>query len=140
MAKLVLKRGMDRRLRAGHPWVYRGEIADLRGRWSAAEAVDVLDAGGHLLGRGFYNPRPSLACRLLTRLDEAIDQPFFERRIGAALEYRRSAGLLADAYRLCWSEGDGLPGLVVDRYGPVSVVQCLTLGMAEAMPWLSRSL
>lgn len=123
---------MDRRLRAGHPWIYRGEIADLVGRWTAGEAVDVQDAGGHLLGRGFYNPRTSLACRLLTRLDEPVDESFFLRRLGAALDYRRSAGLLSDAYRLCWSEADGLPGLVVDRYGPVSVVQCLTLGMTRA--------
>jgi 23S rRNA (cytosine1962-C5)-methyltransferase len=123
---------MDRRLRAGHPWIYRGEIADLVGRWTAGDAVDVLDAGGHLLGRGFYNPRTTLACRLLTRRDEPIDETFFLRRLGAARDYRRSAGLLSDACRLCWSEADGLPGLVVDRYGPVSVVQCLTLGMSRA--------
>src|SRR5881296_4340899 len=131
---------MERRLRAGHPWIYRGEIADLRGRWAAGDAVEVLDAGGHFLGRGFYNPRPSLACRLLTRLDEPIDQAFFLRRLGAALEYRRSAGLLGEAFRLCWSEADGLPGLVVDRYGPVSVVQCQTLGMARAIEWITEAL
>jgi 23S rRNA (cytosine1962-C5)-methyltransferase len=132
LARLVLKKGMDRRLRAGHPWIYRGEIADLVGRWTAGDAVEVQDAGRHLLGRGFYNPRTSLACRLLTRLDEPIDEAFFLRRLGAALDYRHSAGLLSDAYRLCWSEADGLPGLVVDRYGSVSVVQCLTLGMSRA--------
>ena len=122
---------MDRRHKAGHPSIFRGEIADLVGRWTADDAVEVLDAGGHLLGRGHYNPRTSLACRLLTRLDEPIDQAFFLRRLEAALHYRRSAGPLSDAYRLCWSEADGLPGLVVDRYGPVSVVQCLTLGMTR---------
>jgi len=131
---------MDRRLRAGHPWIYRGEIADLVGQWTAGDAIEVLDAGGHLLGRGFYNPSTSLACRMLTRLDEPIDQAFFLRRLGAALDYRRSAGLLSDAYRLCWSEADGLPGLVVDRYGPVSVVQCLTLGMRRAEAWVTASL
>src|SRR5512143_3280764 len=131
---------MDRRLRAGHPWIYRGEIADLVGRWTAGDAVEVQDAGGHLLGRGFYNPRTSLACRLLTRLDEPIDDTFFLRRLGSALDYRRSAGLLSDAYRLCWSEADGLPGLVVDRYGPVSVMQCLTLGMSRAVPWVAGAL
>ena len=140
MATLVLKKGIDRRLRAGHPWIYRGEIADLRGRWAAGDAVEVLDAGGRFLGRGFYNPRPALACRLLTRLDEPIDQAFVLRRLGAALDYRRSAGLLGEAFRLCWSEADGLPGLVVDRYGPVSVVQCQTLGMTRAEPWVTASL
>ena len=146
MAKLVLKRGADRRLRAGHPWVYRGEIADLKGQWAAGEVVDVVDAGGRFIGRGFYNPRPSLACRLLTRADEPVDAGFFLRRLRAALEYRRSAGILSmssplpSAYRLCWSEADGLPGLVVDRYGPVSVIQCLTLGMAQVAPWVAAAL
>src|SRR5262249_46228914 len=83
----------DRRGRAGHPWVYRGEIADLAGAWSAAEAVDVVDAGGRFLGRGYYNPRTSLACRIATRLDESIDRAFVRRRLEAALEYRRAAGL-----------------------------------------------
>src|SRR5215472_12781908 len=131
---------MDRRLAAGHPWIYRGEIADLKGRWTPGDAVDVLDAGGHWRGRGFYNPRPSLACRVLTRDDEPIDDEFFLRRLRAALGYRQSESLVGDAYRLCWSEADGLPGLVVDRYGPVSVIQCLTLGMARIAPWIAEAL
>ena len=123
MARLVLKRGAEARLRAGHPWIYRTQIADLKGFSKAGEAVEVVDASGRFVGRGFYNPRPSLCCRLLTRRDEAIDAEFFARRLQAAWEYRRAAGLVADAYRLCWSEADALPGLVVDRYGPVSVMQ-----------------
>jgi 23S rRNA (cytosine1962-C5)-methyltransferase len=148
MATLVLKPGADRRLRAGHPWIYRSEIGDLRGSWSAGGAVDVADSRGRYLGRGFYNPRPSLACRVLTRIDEPVDAAFFRRRLEAALAYRRSLSLspegrgqgLPDAYRLCWSEADGLPGLVVDRYGPVSVVQCLTLGMTHALGWTAEAL
>jgi 23S rRNA (cytosine1962-C5)-methyltransferase len=93
--------------------------------------VDVLDAAGHRLGRGLYNPRAGIACRLLARPDEPVDAALVRRRLTTALEYRRRAGLAAEAYRLCWSEADGLPGLVVDRYGGVSVVQCLTLGMAR---------
>jgi 23S rRNA (cytosine1962-C5)-methyltransferase len=140
VARLVLKRGAERRIRAGHPWVYRGEIADLAGDWAPGGVVDVLDAAGRLLGRGFYNPRPTLACRLLTRAAEPIDQPFFARRLRTALEYRQGLGPLGDAYRLCWSEADGLPGLVVDRYGPVSVLQCLTRGMSLAVPDIAGAL
>ncbi len=140
MATLVLKPGGDRRLRAGHPWIYRSEIADLRGAWAAGEAVAVADSGGHFLGRGFYNPRPAIACRLLTRRDEPVDTAFFLRRLRAALGYRRASSLVTDAYRLCWSEADGLPGLVVDRYGPASVVQPLTLGMERALPWIMKAL
>jgi 23S rRNA (cytosine1962-C5)-methyltransferase len=140
MARLILKRGEDARLRAGHPWIYRSQIADLKGFSRAGEAVEVLDAAGHYLGQGFYNPRPSLCCRLLTRRNEAVDAEFFERRLEAAWDYRRTARLISEAYRLCWSEADGLPGLVVDRYGPVSVVQCLTLGMWEASEWIEVAL
>jgi len=140
VARLVLKRGAEQRVRAGHPWIYRTQVADLKGFSQAGEAVEVLDSGGHYLGQGFYNPRPSLCCRLLTRHDEAIDAGFFMRRLEAAWEYRRTAGLISDAYRLCWSEADGLPGLVVDRYGPVSVVQCLTLGMSRAADWITAAL
>ena len=105
--------------------------------------MDVLDAAGHRLGRGLYNPRAGITCRLLARPDEPVDGALIRRRLAAALEYRRRPGLFSLspegrgqdegrlAYRLCWSEADRLPGLVVDRYGPVSVVQCLTLGMAR---------
>jgi 23S rRNA (cytosine1962-C5)-methyltransferase len=140
MARLVLKRGADQRVNAGHPWIYRSQVADLKGFSQAGEAVEVVDSGGRYLGQGFYNPRPSLCCRLLTRHDEAIDAAFFMRRLEAAWEYRRTAGLISDAYRLCWSEADGLPGLVVDRYGRVSVVQCLTLGMFRAAEWIATAL
>ena len=140
MARLVLRRGAESRLRAGHPWIYRTQVADLKAFTRAGEAVDVVDAGGRFVGRGFYNPRPSLCCRLLTRRDETIDAEFFVRRLEAAREYRRAAGLVADAYRLCWSEADALPGLVVDRYGPVSVMQCLTLGMSGVHEWIETAL
>jgi 23S rRNA (cytosine1962-C5)-methyltransferase len=140
MATLILRRGAERRIRAGHPWIYRGEVGDVKGAWSAAAAVDVTDATGRYLGRGFYSPRSSLVCRLITRTAEPVDAALFHRRLEAAREYRRAAGLAGSAYRLCWSEADGLPGLVVDRYGPVSVVQCLTLGMARAADWIREAL
>jgi 23S rRNA (cytosine1962-C5)-methyltransferase len=133
VAEIVLKRGGDARIRAGHPWVYRGEIGDLRGTWRPDEPVVVLDAAGRHLGRGHYNPRTSLAVRLLTRERESVDADWFAARLERALAYRRGRALAADAYRLCWSEADGLPGLVVDRYGDLSIVQCLTLGMDRAI-------
>ena len=140
MATLILKRGTERRIRAGHPWIYRGEVADLKGAWSAGAAVDVADAGGRFLGRGFYSPRSTLVCRLITREDQRVDGALVHARLDTALRYRRAAGLESAAYRLCWSEADGLPGLVVDRYGPVSVVQCLTLGMARNAEWVGAAL
>ena len=69
-----------------------------------------------------------------------VDGAFFLRRLRAALDYRGAAPAGDAAFRLCWSEADGLPGLVVDRYGPVSVLQCLTLGMARAIEWITDAL
>ena len=98
-----------------------------------------MDAGGRFLGRGFYNPRPALCCRLLTWTDEPVDEAFWLRRIDAALA-RRGGTTAEAATRLVWSEADRLPGLVVDRYGPVLVIQCLTLGMAGARPAIVAAL
>ncbi len=140
MAKLILKRAKDVRVRAGHPWIYRGEVAEVVGDWKAGEAVSVLDSQGRFLGRGFYNPRPSLVCRLLTRRDEPVDAAFFKRRVEAALALRLEAGLVSDAFRVIWSEADGLPGLVVDRYAAVAVIRCLTLGMTRCRPWIVEAL
>jgi 23S rRNA (cytosine1962-C5)-methyltransferase len=140
VAKLILKRGKDARVRAGHPWIYRGEVAEVVGNWKAGEAVSVLDSRGRFLGRGFYNPRPSLVCRLLTRRDEPVDAASFRRRVEAALALRREAGLVSDAFRVVWSEADGLPGLVVDRYAGVAVIRCFTLGMTHCRPWVVEAL
>ena len=112
----------------------------MKGTWSAGAAIEVTESTGRFLGRGFYSPRSSLVCRLLTRVDEPVDVALVHKRLGAALRYRQDAGLVSAAYRLCWSEADGLPGLVVDRYGPVSVVQCLTLGMARNADWVREAL
>jgi 23S rRNA (cytosine1962-C5)-methyltransferase len=140
MGTLVLRRGLHPRLRAGHPWIYRGEIADVRGSWAPGDVVDVVDAAGGYVGRGTYNPRTSLACRLFTRRQEPIDESFVAHRLQAALDYRRDAGVATEAFRLCWSEADHLPGLVADSYGPVTIVQCFTLGMSRMLPWVREAL
>jgi 23S rRNA (cytosine1962-C5)-methyltransferase len=99
----------------------------------------VLDSAGAFVGRGSYNPRTSLACRILTRRDETIDAAFFAARIDEAVAYRRSLPIDGDGLRVVWSEADGLPGLIVDRYGQVAVVQCGTLGMSRALPWIAAA-
>ena len=124
-----------------HPWIYRGEIAGFEGAPEPGGLVAVADGAGAFVGHGFYNPRTSLACRILSRRDEPIDAAWFAGRIGEAVAYRRSRGLAGEAHRLVWSEGDGLPGLVIDRYGDdVVVVQCLTLGMSGALPWIAAGI
>ena len=130
---LRLKRGRDRP--HWHPWIFKGDVADVSDVAPGA-AVTVIDSHGSFVGRGFFNPRPALCCRMLTRHDEPLDAEFFRRRVGEAVARRAGAELA----RLVWSEGDGLPGLVADRYDGVVVVQCLTLGMAGAREAVARAL
>ncbi len=129
LSRLVLTPHGEGRVRAGHPWIYRADVARLEGVWRADEAVTVADAQGRFLGRGFYNPRPQIVCRLLTRDDEAIDTGFFRRRLEAAWRFRQALAYDGTAGRVAASEGDRLPGLVLDRYADVVVLQALTLGM-----------
>ena len=130
MTRLVLRPQREARIRGGHPWIYRTDVARLDGPWTDAEAVTVCAADGRVLGRGFYNPRPQIVCRLVTRHDEPVDDGFLRRRLHAAWAYRGTLGYDGDAARVVFGEADQLPGLVVDRYGDVLVVQTLTRGIA----------
>jgi 23S rRNA (cytosine1962-C5)-methyltransferase len=128
---LRLKRGRERAW--VHPWIFKGDVADVS--MSEAGVVDVVDSRARFVGRGFYNPRPALCCRIFTWADEAIGLEFFRRRVTDAVGRRGDS----DPARLIWSEADGLPGLVVDRYGPVAVMQCMTLAMASVRTDLVRA-
>jgi len=134
-AVLRLKRGHDRA--RVHPWIFKGDVADVANAEAGAEVV-VVDAAGRFVGRGLFNPRPALCCRIVTWRDEPLDEALWRARVADAVG--RRASRRSDAARLVWSEADGLPGLVVDRYGPVAVVQCLTLGMALRRAVLATAL
>jgi 23S rRNA (cytosine1962-C5)-methyltransferase len=134
-AVLRLKRGPDRA--RVHPWIFKGDVADVANTEPGAEVV-VVDAAGRFVGRGLFNPRPALCCRIVTWRDEPLDEALWRARVADAVG--RRASRRSDATRLVWSEADGLPGLVVDRYGPVAVVQCLTLGMALRRAVLATAL
>jgi 23S rRNA (cytosine1962-C5)-methyltransferase len=132
---LFLKRNEDRRLSAGHLWVYSNEVDTRKSPLSGFEPgslVVIQSAAGKTLGAGYVNPRSLICARLLTRRPRAaLDAGFFERRLRSALSLRESL-FEQPYYRLVFGESDGLPGLVVDRYGSVLVVQITTAGM-EAM-------
>ncbi len=130
MVTVTLKRGRDRRVRAGHPWVYRGEIAEISPTPQPGELVVLHDARRAFLGRGYINPASEITVRLLTFTDEAVDLHFFRRRINAAQSHRQSVVQQTAAYRLIYSEADMLSGLIVDRYNDLLVAQVLTAGMA----------
>jgi 23S rRNA (cytosine1962-C5)-methyltransferase len=132
MHRLILRPGHDRRLRAGHPWIFSNEIDRIDGIPNGGDAVLVFSSRGDCLGTAYYNPHSLIAARLLSRKQETIDTvDFFRERLAAALDYRRRLYGDLNAVRLVHGEGDGLPGLVVDRYGEVLSVQFLTLGMEK---------
>ncbi len=124
-----LRRGREQRLRAGHPWVYRGELQATPTGVEPGQIVDRLDSGGRFLGRGYYSPVSQICVRVLTREREPIDTGFFARRLSAALSFRERYLSRSNALRLVYSEADLLPGLIVDRYAEYLVVQILTLGL-----------
>ncbi|MBI2876505.1 MAG: class I SAM-dependent rRNA methyltransferase [Candidatus Tectomicrobia bacterium] len=132
MHRIALKAGHDRRARAGHPWIFSNEIQEESFKTCApGEPVEVEDAQGRFLGRGYFNPHSLIAIRLLTRQPEEIDADFFRHRILEAWRYRQRIYPGQTALRLIYSESDGLPGLIVDRYGDCLSVQLLTLGMEQ---------
>ena len=114
----------------GHPWIYKGQIKEAPGERDG-DIFSVYSSGGRFLGKGYYNPRSEIAVRLLSYKDEAIDESFFARRIEHALEFRKKFVKETDACRVVFSEADGLPGLVVDKYAEYIVFQILTLGMEK---------
>ncbi|MCC6766980.1 MAG: class I SAM-dependent rRNA methyltransferase [Deltaproteobacteria bacterium] len=129
--RVVLKPGRDFSVRAGHPWVFSGAIARVEGEDAPGRPAQVCAADGRVLGWGTWNPATSIAIRMMTRGARPIDAALVHERIGRALALRT---LVADtdAVRLVNGEGDGLPGLVVDRYADFAVCQFLTAG-ADAL-------
>ncbi len=121
----------DARVRGGHPWVFSNELATPVKELPPGGTVDVVDASGRFVGRGHANPASLIAVRLLTRNPrEDVDHPaFLVERLRRALAYRQAVYPGRRDLRLVHGEGDGLPGLVVDRLGPVLSVQLTTLGM-----------
>lgn len=131
-APLKLKKNQDRRLRAGHCWVYSNEIdtgaTPLKGL-APGQAVDILSDQGKWLGSGYVNPNTLIAARIVSR-DRAhrLDQSLLVHRINIALGLREAL-YPVPYYRLVYGEADGLPGLIVDRYDDQLVVQLTTAGM-----------
>ncbi|HEX4632431.1 MAG TPA: class I SAM-dependent rRNA methyltransferase [Gemmatimonadales bacterium] len=113
------------RWRGGHPWIYRSDVADEPG--DQAGLVRVTDRKGKYLGRALYSPKSEIRLRLLTTDDVEIDRSWWRTRIAAAAAKR--SGLDASAWRVVHGEGDGLPSLVIDRYGPYAVAQLLSAGL-----------
>ena len=130
--------------RSNHPWIFQKMVEKPVAKPRPGAIVDVVDNAGLWVARGFYNGHSRIAIRVLTEdPDEAVDAAFFARRIAAAVELRR--GLLrldehTDAWRVVHSEGDGLSGLVVDRYGDLLVVEFFSAGAFRHREWIYAAL
>lgn len=142
LPRLRLRKNEQQRLRAGHVWVYANEIdsdhTPLRGIDSAL--VQLEDHRGELLGLASFNKNALICARLLDRSERTdLDQAFFDSRLGAAMALR-SQVFDRPCYRLVYGEGDFLPGLVVDRFGDVAVIQTSTQAMEDALPQIEQAL
>ncbi|GIP20545.1 class I SAM-dependent rRNA methyltransferase [Paenibacillus sp. J22TS3] len=131
MASVILTRSRRKRLEQGHPWIYSNEIETMEGNAQPGQLVQILNHQRKYLATGYYNPKSQITVRVVSYNPlEEMDQAFFEKRFEDCLRMRERF-VEENAYRLVYGEADFLPGLVVDRFGDVLVVQLLTLGMDQ---------
>lgn len=128
--RITLKPGREKSLLRRHPWVFAGAMQSYDDAPASGSTVDLLSSEGHFLARASYSPHSQIRARVWTFDDEPVDGEFFRRRIKAAIGLRGELKAESDfnAYRLIHGESDGLPGLIVDRYADVLVLQSLTAG------------
>lgn len=131
--EITLKKGRDAALLRGHPWVFSGAIAAIKGKPDAGDIVIAKDSGGKSLALGFFNPRTDIVFRVLTRnCNENISPDFWRGRLQSAYKLRqRIINEQTNAYRLINAEGDGFPGLIVDVYDSTLVLSIATAGMEK---------
>jgi 23S rRNA (cytosine1962-C5)-methyltransferase len=132
MPQLIIKPGRERSLHHHHPWIFSGAISALHGTPSSGEIVEVISNQGEFLARAAYNPTSNIAGRVWTwNPNEEVTSELIEDRIERAINVRRQLGKLisSDAMRLVHGESDGIPGLILDQYGDMCVIQFLTAGV-----------
>jgi 23S rRNA (cytosine1962-C5)-methyltransferase len=117
------------RILHGHDWVFSSEVLKVFGKPADGDVISLKDGKDHLIGSAIYNSKSQIVARRFSRRKQDLDSDFFNRRIAQAAEYRARRGVDPKLCRVVWSESDGLPGVIVDRYGDYFVLQTLTLGM-----------
>jgi 23S rRNA (cytosine1962-C5)-methyltransferase len=137
---LTLASGREARVQTGHPWIYRSEIARIEGEGEPGAIAQVRDSRGRFLGQAMVNLKSKIAGRLLSRTEDPIDAAFFERRIREAVSRCGRSVRGPEACRLLFGEADHLPGLIVDRYADLLVIQILTAGMERVRETVLASL
>ncbi|MFD0616303.1 class I SAM-dependent rRNA methyltransferase [Paenibacillus sp. GCM10027629] len=130
MASVILQKNRKKRVEQGHPWIFNNEIDRVEGEAKPGDLVQVVSEKGKFLAVGYYNPASTITVRVVSYQPlEAMDHAFFVKQFTHCLAHRERFLGEANAYRLVYGEADFLPGLIVDRFADVLVVQILTLGM-----------
>jgi 23S rRNA (cytosine1962-C5)-methyltransferase len=129
MAGLVVK--PRARILHGHDWVFSSEVLKVFGNPADGDVISLKDGKDHLIGSAIYNSKSQIVARRFSRQRQDLDSDFFRRRIAQAAEYRERRKIDNRFCRLVWSESDGLPGVIIDRYGDHFVLQTLTLAMDQ---------
>ncbi|MGB9665667.1 MAG: class I SAM-dependent rRNA methyltransferase [Ignavibacteria bacterium] len=137
---LKLKKGHEKRVRAGHLWVYSNEVEKIDNSLPIGCLVDVINSKGEFVGTGFYNPNTLIVVRILTKTKEPIDRDFFEKRLKRAREVRETFCSHRTAYRLVHSESDFMPGLVIDKYNDSYSIQLNSAGMENYLDIITNLL
>jgi 23S rRNA (cytosine1962-C5)-methyltransferase len=144
MKKVVLKPKRAAAVKRFHPWVFSGAIKSVEKSVTDGEIVEVYDAQGQYLATGHYQHGGSISVRIFSFQQTNAGQEFWNQRIAQAYAYRQAIGLIdnpqTNCYRLMHAEGDGAPGLIIDVYGHTAVVQCHSIGMHLALPFISKAL
>ena len=117
------------RILHGHDWVFSSEVLKVFGKPADGDVISLKDGRDRLIGSAIYNSKSQIVARRFSRRKQELDLDFFKRRIAQAAEYRTRRGVDPKLCRVVWSESDGLPGLIIDRYGDHFVMQTLTLAM-----------
>src|SRR5437016_8904844 len=127
MAGIVVK--PRARILHGHDWVFSSEVLKVFGNPADGDVISLKDGKDHLVGSALYNSKSQIVARRFSRRKQDLDLDFFKRRIAQAAEYRARRDVDLKLCRVVWSESDGLPGVIIDRYGDYFVLQPLTLAV-----------
>src|SRR6266403_5567867 len=129
MAGIVVK--PRARILHGHDWVFSSEVLKIFGDPADGDVISLKDGRDKLIGSAIYNSKSQIVARRFSRQRQGLDLDFFKRRIGQASEYRDRRKIDPNLRRVVWSESDGLPGVILDRYGDYFVLQTVTLAMDQ---------
>lgn len=138
MSAVTISHRGEERIRSGHPWIYKSDLARIEA--NGGDIVRVTSTRGRSLGYALYSDRSEIALRFVSQAAESLDSSFWRARLSQAIQYRETLGIDATAYRLVHGEADLLPSLVVDRYGDYLVLQALSQSVDRMVPELTELL